>query len=1138
MRTPQILLFILFLGFGLSGLQAQKPSENLWSDAALKQLPDQSLRRIIPQKYRCLHLDFPAMKEVLAAAPERFGESQKKSNVIISLPLPDGGSMHFRVYDAPIMHPELAARYPEIRSFVGQGIEDPSAIVRFDHTPKGFHAMILSADKGTIFIDPYAEGHTDYYISYFKKDFTKQQDEFSCHVNELLENNKKPAPTAGLKMAGDCQLRTYRLALACTGEYAQYHGGTVAGALAAMNTTMTRVNGVFERDAAITMQLVANDDQLIFLDPATDPYSNNNGSAMLGQNQTTCDDIIGSANYDIGHVFSTGGGGIAYLESPCDASIKAGGVTGQANPVGDPFDIDYVAHEMGHQYGGRHTQNNDCNRDNSASYEPGSASTIMGYAGICPPDIQAHSDDYYHTNSIILMGNFVTGAGNACPTVTNTGNNPPVANAGADYTIPKSTPFVLQGTGSDPDGDALTYCWEQYDKQVAPMPPQAGSTTGPAFRSFGPSSSNMRYLPKLEEVVNNTSPTWEVLANTGRTYTFRLTVRDNFAGAGCTDDDEMIVTVDGSSGPFLVTTPNSPAVSWTAGTMETVTWDVAGTNGGAVNTPNVDILLSLDGGYTYPVILATAVPNDGSEMVLVPNMPTDSARVQVRGSGNIFYDISDANFSITGGNDNDFTVSIANPQIEACQGLPTGTVVNIGIVGAYSGNVSLSANGLPASLSVSFTPNPVAAPGISEMVIDNTASVSPGSYPFEVSGTDGTNTHIANATLIVLPGAPAQVALIAPANGATNVPPSPTLSWSAAPNAGMYYIELATDSLFTNVVESANVSDTTYNAGPLTPDSTYYWHVAAQNSCGVSDFQAAFSFTVGPIEPGLCLPPLNSSATTTANTASLNWSPIFGAAKYVIRYRPVGTTTWKRRNTLVNFITLVGLTPATEYEYQIRVRCETGLTDWSELFFFTTQEGMDQTECTNLTPIEPVQTTPNSAVISWNAVPGAFLYRLSYRAAGTNDPWKRINSPDTMVFISNLLPQTEYEYIVKTLCVFGWTPWSDSYFFTTAGVLLNQEQNSGSSVAAQTDRTQSYTTEDLKLFPNPATDRLTIQWPYQSREDEVGISIRDLSGKLLYTSYSTQNELEISLDKWPAGIYILQLTREGQAPLIRRFVKK
>jgi len=321
------------------------------------------------------------------------------------------------------------------------------------------------------------------------------------------------------------------------------------------------------------------------------------------------------------------------------------------------------------------------------------------------------------------------------------------------------------------------------------------------------------------------------------------------------------------------------------------------------------------------------------------------------------------------------------------------------------------------------------------------------------------------------------------------------------------------------------------------PDSTYYWHVAAQNNCGVSDFQAAFSFTVGPIEPGQCLPPLNSSATTTANTADLNWSAVFGAAKYVIRYRPVGATTWKKRNTLVNFTTLVGLTPATEYEYQIRVRCETGLTDWSDLFFFTTQEGMDQTECTNLIPIEPVQSTPNSAVITWHPVPESYLYRLSYRPVGTNAPWERINSLDTTVLISNLIPQTEYEYIVKTLCVFGWTPWSDPYFFNTNGLLLNQEQNHGSA-ATQTTRIHGQTTEELRLFPNPATDQLTIQWPYQSANEEVGISIRNLSGKLLYTSYSSQNELEISLDKWPAGIYILQLTREGQAPLIRRFVKE
>ncbi len=1136
MRTNKILLLFLFLGLSLLQLQAQKPAKNLWSEASQKQLPDQSLRRIIPLEFHSLRLDFQGMKELLSYAPPRFGESQKKSKVIMPLPLPDGSIMHFRVYEASVMHPDLAARYPEIRSFVGQGIEDPAAIVRFDHTPKGFHAMILSADKGTIFIDPYAEGNTEYYISYFKKDFVKQ-DEFTCHVNEIAENLDKPQPTQELKIAGDCQLRTYRLALACTGEYAQYHGGTVAGALAAMNTTMTRVNGVFERDAAITMQLVPNNDQLIFLDAATDPYSNNNGGAMLGQNQTTCDNIIGSANYDIGHVFSTGGGGVAYLESPCDNSSKAGGVTGQANPVGDPFDIDYVAHEMGHQYGGRHTQNNDCNRDNLSSYEPGSASTIMGYAGICPPDIQAHSDDHYHVNSIILMGNFVTGAGNACASTTTTGNNPPTSNAGADYTIPKSTPFVLEGSGTDPDGDALTYCWEQYDKQVAPMPPQPGNTVGPAFRSLSPTSSNMRYMPNLDAVVNNSSPTWEVLANTARTYKFRLTVRDNFAGAGCTDDDEMMVTVDGQSGPFLVTAPNTAGVNWTAGSMETVTWDVAGTNGGAVNTPNVDILLSLDGGYTYPITLAQGVPNDGSEMVAVPNMPTNMARVQVRGAGNIFYDISDANFSITGGSEQDFTITLIPPQMEVCPGQSGGTTVQLGSIGGYSDSVALSVNGLPTGLTATFSQNPASVPGSSSLVIGNTNLLSPGNYPFEVSATDGANTHVATGSLIILPGAPGTVVLTTPPDGAANTSPNPLLSWEAQPNATNYYVEIAGDSLFANVVESSTQNGTSYLAGPLMADSTYYWHVSASNGCGEGSYSATFSFTVGLGEPGFCEPPLNASATTTANTASITWAPVPGASKYVVRYRPVDSSgNWKKRNTLLNFITLVALMPTTEYEYQIRVRCETGPTDWSQSFFFITQEGMDETACTNLTPIEPVETGPTYAIISWNSVPDAIQYRLRYRIAGTTDPWTRLNLADTTAAIFGLTPETEYEYDVRTLCVFGWTPWSNDYFFTTTAGLLNQQTNNYGA-AANAPREHVQTTAELLLFPNPATDKLTVQWPYTDTE-ETGISIRDLSGKLLYHSYSTQNELEISLDKWPAGIYILQLTREGEAPLIKRFVKK
>ncbi len=1133
MRTPFIWLLLFF--WAALNLQSQKPIDQLWAEATPQQLPSQEKRLITPQAYRSLQLNFEQMKSLLAHAPSRFGESPKKSDIIMPLPLPDGRTAHFRVYDAPVMHPDLAAKYPGIRSFVGQGVEDPTAIVRFDYTPEGFHAMVLSAEYGTVFIDPYAKGNTDFYMSYFKRDFVKKDGNFSCHVDEIAENLKKPTLLPQQKIAGDCQLRTYRLALACTGEYAQYHGGTVTGALAAMNTTMTRVNGIFERDAAITMQLVANNDQLIFLDPATDPYTNNDGGAMLSQNQTTCDNIIGSANYDIGHVFSTGGGGVAFLESPC-SSNKAKGVTGQANPVGDPFDVDYVAHEMGHQYGGRHTQNNNCNRDAASSYEPGSASTIMGYAGICPPDIQSNSDDHFHINSIILMGNFVTGAGNSCPTVTTTGNNPPVANAGSDYTIPRSTPFKLEGSGSDPDGDALTYCWEQYDKEIASMPPQPTNTAGPAFRSLSPVNTPVRYVPNLDAVVNGSSPTWEVLSDVNRTYHFRLTVRDNFAGAGCTDDDEMIVTVDATTGPFVVTAPNTP-VSWDAGTMQTVSWNVAGTNSGAVNTPNVDILLSLDGGYTYPIVLATAVPNDGSETITVPNMPTTTARIQVRGAGNIFYDISDTNFTIVASSgEPDFAISMPNPQNSVCPGVDATFVVQIDSIQGFTGDVQLSVNGLPASLSTSFSINPVTAPGISVLTVSGTDATAPGTYSFEVSGTASTGTHIANGTLVILSDSLSVPTLLSPANGAVGVNINPTLNWNSSGTQASYFVQVALDSLFTNIVESGTVMDTSYTAGPLMPDTTYYWRVFAQNECAETPFSEAFSFTT-VAGPTLCLPPTNPTAVTSPNTATISWLPVPQALKYNIRYRIMGSTDpWKQKGTFANHITLVGLSANTTYEYQLRSRCPEGLTEWSALYSFTTTDGMDSPDCTPFVPIEPISTGVTSAVITWHPEPGAFLYRLKYRALGS-DNWIRVTSADTMEVLNGLDTATTYELQTKTLCAFGWTPWSDSiYQFTTQSVFLLKQKPTGEMTFSQPSGKWD-SGQEVILFPNPATDELTI------RRMSVGtakttLSIRNLAGDLLYAAVLNGEETVIHLARWPAGMYILQLASEGQEPLIRRFVKK
>lgn len=619
-------------------------------------------------------------------APSEFEPGYADGSFIVSLPRPDGTFQRFQVWSMSMMEAGLADQFPEWATFRGQGIDDPSAALAASFTSLGFAAQVLSTD-GNYYIDPYFHLDQSAYVAYYRKDLVNQHGDWTCTVDTSHLDQKD---NASGRMEGhddacccsDCQaaaglitankttngtvLRTYRTAVAATGEYTAFFGGTVANAQAAIVAAINRVSGVYEKELAIRLTLVANNTSIVYTDAASDPYTNGNGSAMLGQNQTNLDAVIGSANYDLGHVFSTGGGGVAGLGVVGQAGVKARGVTGSSSPTGDAFWIDYVAHEMGHQFGANHTFNGTQgsaagNRNGSTAYEPGSGSTIMGYAGICGTDnLQSFSDAVFNFSSLDEITNYVTGVAAAGGfTQVATGNTPPTANAGPSYTIPANTPFFLTGSGSDADGDAITYLWEERD--LGPAQAMVGQTdngASPIFRVFTPTASPTRFFPQLSSVLNGTSVIGEILPTTNRTMNFRLTVRDNKANGGAYTMADTTVKSVVTGSAFQVTAPNT-AVTWTGGGVQTVTWNVAGTTGNGINAALVDIALSTDGGLTFPTLLAAGTPNDGSETVTIPNLPTGTARIRVKPTDNIFYDVSDTNFTIVAGSS--FSVSGITP---------------------------------------------------------------------------------------------------------------------------------------------------------------------------------------------------------------------------------------------------------------------------------------------------------------------------------------------------------------------------------------------------------------------------------------------------------------------------------------------
>jgi subtilisin-like proprotein convertase family protein len=850
----QFILFIMLLT--ISSSFAQK---NFWT---IKQNSDQqnplTPRKTIPTEFKIYYLDLPAFKAELGKATKReIGIA--KSSIVMSFPNADGQLKDFKIYEASVLHPDLQTQFQEIKSYVGIGIDDKTAMIRFSTTLFGVHAMIFSGDREVNYIDTYTQ-NLEQYIVYSRKDI-QASNAFTCLVENQEDKDSKQTQfsprTRNSINSENGILRTYRLAMACTIEYAQFHwqaaGLTAAtpeetrkaAVLAAMVVSMTRVNGLYERDMSITMEFVPNNLDIIFI--LSDNFNNNNAGTLINQSQTVINSIIGFENYDIGHTVSTGGGGLAQLNSPCSSS-KARGITGLFSPVGDPFDIDYVAHEIGHQFGATHTFNNACggNRTNSTAVEPGSGTTIMAYAGICAPNIQNNSDAHFHAVSIAQMTNFISGGGN-CSENQNNNNAAPIIQTIPNYTIPRNTAFVLEGNAIDADDDALTFCWEQTDNGISTQPPTAtNAANGPRFRSRNPSINPNRFMPFMNTIFTGvTANTWEVVPSVETTMNFALTVRDNaVVGGGQTARANMTVSTVNDAGPFVVTVPNT-TLSWIAGSNQTVTWDVAGTTENGVNTPYVDIFMSI-GGLSFPILLASKVPNDGSEIITVPNNVGTTNRIMVKGHENIFLDVSNTNFSIT---QPVSTMAIAFNGVEGeqnkavCQGNTTQYNLDYLTFSGFIGTTTFAATGNPAGTTISFVPVVASTAATIQMLITTSTTTPIGLYNLAVTATSGTTVKTVNMYLEVVSGNFGIVSLNSPANEAVVEPSGVSFSWDADPNATLYTIQISTQPTFTTILAQSVVTSTSFSSAILPNSTTLYWRVAPGNSSCFGEFSSVFSFT-------------------------------------------------------------------------------------------------------------------------------------------------------------------------------------------------------------------------------------------------------------------------------------------------------
>ncbi len=610
----------------------------------------------MPVQFSYFITDEPTLRDELTGIPYRFETTHSGRYVTFPVDI-DGHTEAFEMFATRYMEEELARRNPDIHTFTGISKSGKSVYVAL--TKYRIYVTILRPGQPTFLLKPYSDNT---WIGFSIDKQILPGFNFQCDTEETsgAENDTQARPGFN-----DGTLRTYRYAISTTGEFSQYtlnRLGISSGAtdsekknaiLGELVAAVTRMNSVYERDLSVSLQLVNNNDQIIFLDANSDPFDNNttNMSSLISANQNTVDNHIGSASYDVGQVWCQGIlQGLARLGAVCQYG-KASSAARGSYPETDRFIISVASHELGHLFGANHVfANSTCggNRNDNTAVETGSGTTIMAYAGICPPDIQDWTDDRFNTVSLGEIETYIRNNA-TCSVNTTTGNQAPVLSVGQGRYIPKETPFLIPVSATDPDGDTVTYVWDEFDRatQSISTPPQPTWTTGPMFRPFPMTTDTVRFFPNLDSLLaNKLSTTWEVLPSVTRLLRFKITARDNNPAGGQTATRDFTLGVDDTAGPFEMTSQVNDE-SWSHGDTKTITWNVAGTDTGNINCQNVDIIFSSDGGRHFTDTLAANVPNTGSATITVPaHINTPAGRIMIKARGNYFFTLGKGSIAV------------------------------------------------------------------------------------------------------------------------------------------------------------------------------------------------------------------------------------------------------------------------------------------------------------------------------------------------------------------------------------------------------------------------------------------------------------------------------------------------------------